>query len=101
MAQARRQRLALEGARPLGRRHLLQGCPGGHAGAVLVIEELDVAAERDPCEAPAGAIPVIESEDFAPEADGKGLDLHAAPAGDQKMAELVDEHHDRQHEQER
>ena len=34
--------------------HALQGRLGGNAGAVLVVEKLDVAAERDPGEAASG-----------------------------------------------
>ena len=71
----RRQRLGLEGAGALVRRHALERRLGGNAGAVLVVEELDVAAERDPGEAPAGAVPVVEAEDLPAEADREGLDL--------------------------
>jgi hypothetical protein len=98
--RSRRQRFGLERAGLLVGRHALQGRLGGNAGTVLVVEELDIAAERDPSDAPAGAVPVVKTVDLLAEADGKGLDLHAAPAGDQEMAELVNEHDHRQDEQE-
>ena len=64
----------------------------GHAGGVLVAEEFDVAAERDGGDLPAGAVAVVEAEQLRAEADGKRQDLDAAPAGDEEMAELVEEH---------
>ena len=51
-----------------------QRLPRGHAGAVLVIQEFDVAAERHPGEAPARAVAVVEAEDLLAEADREGLD---------------------------
>ncbi len=84
--RARRQRLGLERALPLGRRQALQAVARGEAGGVLVVQELDVPAKRQPGEAPAGAVPVVEAEDLPAEADGELLHLHAAPARDQKMA---------------
>ena len=45
-------------------------------------------------------MPVGEAHDLGPEADGERLDSHAAPACDEEMAELVDEHHDGQNEKE-
>ena len=44
---------------------------------------------------------IIEAEDLAAEADGKGLDLDAGPARDQKVAEFMNEHDHGQDEQER
>jgi hypothetical protein len=46
-------------------------------------------------------MPIVESKQFAAKADGKHLNPHAAPARDQKMTELVEEHDDGQDEQER
>src|SRR4029079_3967628 len=72
----------------------------GHAGAVVVVEELDVAAERDPGEAPARAVLVGEAEDLAAEADGEIPHPDAAPARDQEMAELVNDDDRGEHEEE-
>ena len=74
---------------------------GLRAGGVGVAMELDVAAERDGGEPPARAVPVREADDLGPEPEREGVDLHAAPAADEEMAELVEEHHDGQHEEER
>ena len=73
----------------------------GNAGGVLVAEELDVAAERNGGNLPAGAVAIVEPEQLAAEADGEDQNPHAVPARDQKMAELVEEHHDGQNEQKR
>src|SRR5262249_59180815 len=62
---------------------------------------LDVATERDPGKAPARAVAVVEAEDLAPEANRKGLDLHSAPARHQEVTELMNEHHNGKHKQER
>ena len=70
-----------------------------NAGGVFVAEELDVAAERNRGNLPARSVAVIESEQLRTEADGEDEDLNAIPARDQKMAELVEEHHDGQDEQ--
>ena len=75
------------------------GAPG--ARGVGVVEEFDVAAERDGRDAPARAVPVVEAPELAAESDGEGRDGHAAPAGHEEVAELVEEHHHAQHEQER
>jgi hypothetical protein len=45
-------------------------------------------------------MPVGEAYDLGPEADRERLDSHAAPACDEEVAELVDEHHDSQNEKE-
>ena len=63
----------------------------GVAGRVHVALELDVAAERQPADLPARAAPVGPAEHLAAEADREGLRLHAEPAADEIMAELVDE----------
>ena len=84
MAARDGQRLGLERPLALGGRHALQRLPGRHAGAVLVVQELDVAAQRDPGEAPARAVAVVEAEDLLAEADREGLDLArrtSAPPG--------------------
>ena len=45
-------------------------------------------------------MPVGEAEQLLAETDRERQDFYAAPAGNQEMAELVEEHHDRQHDQE-
>ena len=54
--------------------HALERLRRGLAGGILVVDELHVAAERDPGEAPARAVAVVEAEDLPAEADGEGLD---------------------------
>ena len=95
------ERLALEASLALLLGQLLER-PAAAAGArdVLVVDELHVAAERDPRDLPPRAVPVGEADDLGPEADREGLDAHPAPARHEEMAELVDEHHDGQDEEE-
>ena len=62
-----------------------------------VADELDVAAERDRRQLPARAVAIVEADEFRAEADREGRHPDAAPAADEKVAHLVDEHHDRQH----
>src|SRR6185437_11902529 len=70
------------------------------ARCILVVDEFHIAAERDPGEPPARPVPVVEADDLRPETDRECLDRHAAPAGHKKMAELVEEYHDGEHEEE-
>ena len=72
-----------------------------HAGGILVAEKLHVAAERNGGDLPAGAVAIGEAEQLRAETDGKDQHPHAAPARDQEMAELVEEHDDAQDEQKR
>ena len=94
-------RLRGEGHRPLRRRHGFDGRVVGHAGAVGVAVELDVAAEREQRDAPARAVAVDEGEELRPEADGEGVDLDAAAPADPEMSEFVEKDHDRQDKDER
>src|SRR5262249_54740615 len=89
------------GTGSLGWRHLLQGRARRHAGTVLVVKKLDVAAEWDPGKAPARAVAIVEAEDLPPKADREGLDLDPAPTRHQGIAQLVNEHHKGKHEQNR
>ena len=73
----------------------------GTLAGVLVAEELHEAAERNGGDFPARAVAVIEADDFRPEADGEHHDPHAAPARDQKMAELMKKHDKAENEQKR
>ena len=63
-----------------------------HARGILVAEEFHVAAERNGGDLPARAVAVVKADEFGPEADGKHQNPHAAPARDQEMPELVEEH---------
>src|SRR5262245_7473941 len=70
-------------------------------GRILVAEEFHITAEWNGGELPAGAVTVVEAEKLRTEPDGENQYPHPAPAGDHEMAELVEEHHQRQDEQER
>ena len=95
------ERLSREGALALALRHARDPGSVGSAGGVGVAGEFHVAAKRDQREAPARAVPVVETEQLAAEADREHLDVDAAPAADEEMAELVDEDDQRQDEEER
>jgi hypothetical protein len=90
----------LERTFAVGSRHLLQRVTGRDTGAVLVVQEFDVAAQRDPGQAPARVVAVVEPENLLAEPDRERLDAHAAPARHQEMPQLVHEYDNRQHEQE-
>ncbi len=83
---------------------------GGHAGEprgrqagtrIAVAEHLDVAAEWDRAEFPAGSGTVVPAEQFGSEADREDVDAHPVAPGDKVMAELVDKDEDGQNEQKR
>ena len=92
-------RLEHEALRALLRIHGGEPRGIGHARRVLVAEELHKAAERNRRDFPARSVAVIEADDFRPKADRKHQDPHAAPAGDQEMAQFVKEHDQAEHEQ--
>ena len=81
--------------------HAARGLMIGNAGGVVVAEKLDVAAKRNGRHLPARAVPVVEAKQLRAEANGKRHDTDAIPAGNQKMAKLVEEDHDGQHKQKR
>ena len=93
------KRLALETVLALFRGHAFEG-PLTCARCILVVDEFHIAAERDPGQPPARSVPVVETDDLGAEADRECLDRDAAPAGHEEVAELVEEHHDGEHEQE-
>src|ERR1019366_627931 len=58
------------------------------------------AAERQPGNAPLGAVPVVPTGDAPAEPDRKRLDIHAAPAGGEVMAQFVEEDENAQYHHE-
>ena len=72
----------------------------GLAGRVHIAGEFDIAAQRQPADAPARAALVAPAGDLVPEADREGLGFDAAPAADEIMPELVNEHERADDEQE-
>lgn len=67
---------------------------------ILVAEEFHITAKWNRREFPARAETVVEAKKLRAEPNGENQDPDPAPAGDQEMAELVKEHHQRQDEQE-
>jgi len=61
------------------------------AGDILVAKELYETAKRDGRDFPAGPVTVVKANDFGAEADRKNQNLHAAPACNQKVSELMEE----------
>src|SRR5690606_21037025 len=71
----------------------------GNAGSILIVHELDIAAQRYPGDPPACSVAVMEGKDLLAEADREGLDSDAAPARHQEVPHFVNEHDDRQGKQ--
>ena len=67
----------------------------------LLAVHLDEAAQRYGADLPSRARPIGAAEQLGAEADRKDLDGDAAPAGNQIVAQLVDEDEDRQDNEER
>ena len=80
-------------------RRVVDGWEGGDVGGAFALDgaevgelrEEDVAAERDPGEAVFDAVFPAARPDGGAETDGETLDLGAAFAGGEEMAEFVDE----------
>ena len=98
--RARSDLLVMETARALFRGHVGERFGRRRRGLALVAEELDIAAERDRRNLPAGAVAVVETGEFRSEAERERQHLHAGPARNQEVAELMEENDDGQHEQE-
>src|SRR5437762_4244961 len=92
------QSLAVERYGPFRRAQLVH--PGDRQArtGIGIAKHLDVAAERDRAELPAGAGPVPPAEQFRPETDREHLDLHVIAPRNPVMAELVDKDEDRQND---
>ena len=71
------------------------------AGDIVIAKELYETAKRNGGDFPAGSIAIIEANDFGTEADRKHQNLHAAPACNQKVPELMEEDHQAKDEKER
>ncbi|MGY4294725.1 hypothetical protein ACVWXN_002820 [Bradyrhizobium sp. i1.4.4] len=97
---ARADLLVMEAAGALLGRHGRERLGRRGRSLALVAEELDVAAERDRRDLPAGAMAVVETDQLRSETEREGQHPNARPARDQEMAEFMEEHDDRQDEQE-
>ena len=97
---ARTDLLVMEAAGVLFRGHAGERLGRRRRGLAIVAEELHIAAERDRRDLPAGAMAVVETGQFRPETERESQHPHARPAGDQEMAELMEENDDGQDEQE-
>src|SRR5512135_1110094 len=69
------------------------------AGHVRITEEFHVAPERNPRELPACALAIGEPKNFPSKPDRERLHLHAAEARHHEVTKLVEENHQRNHEQ--
>src|SRR5207244_13657043 len=67
---------------------------------ILLAHHLHVAAHRNDRQAVLGFF-APPAKEHGTEADGEALDAHADPAGDQEVAELVDENEDANDDDER
>ena len=73
--------------------HIGQTSPIGRARGVLVAKKFHIAAKGNRSDFPARAVAIVESEEFGPKTDRESQDAHPAPAGDEKMAELMEKDH--------
>src|SRR3984893_19471103 len=67
---------------------------------ILVSEKFHITTKWNRREFPTRAVAVVEAKKLRAEPNGENQYPDPAPAGDQEMAELVEEHHQRQEEQE-
>src|SRR5207247_1447522 len=72
-----------------------------NAGDAAIAQKLDIPAKRDGADLPPRAPTIVKPDQLRTEADGKCRHPDAAPTRNQKMAEFVEEHDDRQNEDER
>src|SRR5581483_10107267 len=73
----------------------------GRTCRAVVAEEFHVTAKRNGGDFPARAVPVVKADDFGAKTDRKHQNPNAAPAGDQEMAQLMEEYDQAEDEQER
>src|SRR5262249_40958504 len=97
--RTRSDSLVVEAARLLFLGHARERLGRRRRGFGVVAEEFHITAERNRRDPPAGSMPVIEAGEFRTEPEREGQNLHTRPAGDQKMAELVEENDDGEDEQ--
>jgi len=93
--------LVMEAAVALLRRHGCERRTRRRACLGIIAEKLDVSTERDGRELPARPVPVVEADQFRTEAYGESQDLHASPARNQEVAQLMKENNDREDKQKR
>src|SRR3984893_9538190 len=67
---------------------------------ILVAEKFHITTKWNRREFPTRAVAVVEAKKLRAEPNGENQYPDPAPAGDQQMPELVEEHHQRQDEQE-
>src|SRR5262249_33837555 len=72
-----------------------------YQSVVSIAMELNKASKPQCGDPPMGAVAIIKAIDLRPKAKRKGFDLDPAPAADQKMAQLVEEHHQAQNKKKR
>ena len=72
----------------------------GVARRVTVAEELDVAAQRNSGQAPAGAVAVVEADNSGPKPIENAVTLMPHHLPDEEVTEFVDEDDDDEHEEE-
>src|SRR5207253_1434003 len=92
--------LAVERDLALGLGQLAEPRDRQARAGVAVAEHLDVAAQWDGAEFPAGTGAIPPAEDLRAETDREDLDLHPVAPGDQVVAELVDKYEHGQHHEE-
>src|SRR6185295_8876826 len=86
---------------PLGLGHRRKRLLVRDAGGVFVAEEFHIAAERNGGNLPARAVAIIEAPKFGTKADGEDQYPDTEPARDQEVAQLVEKHHQLEHDQKR
>ena len=91
----RRNRLMKEADLAIRLAHLRDRRRVGNTGGVLIAEELDVAASGIAENLPAGAVANVAADQFGAKANGKHQDPDSACAGDQEIAEFMEEHDNR------
>jgi hypothetical protein len=97
--RARADFLVMEALLAFRLRHGGERCARWRARLRFVAEELDVAAQWNRRNLPAGAVPVVETKKFRPEPERECQHFHAGPACDQEVTEFMEEDNDREHEQ--
>src|SRR5262249_17009578 len=93
-------RLAVQGARTRLGVHMFQASGVRAARSVRIAGKTHITSKRQPANLRAGAVAVRPAQNLAAKADREGLYGDAKVARHQKMAEFMEEDHDRDDEQE-